>query len=229
MSKIPMKKLPYKIMLDRYSEKDIHKKTLKEGTIVVATVDETIPQYPQKEICKVSKILEKGNLEIESLHDSTIKFIVHRDKVSIPLETNPSSLWDRMALANARNEDKSIQARYYDEFTWLLSDWKFVPGGRIMAMLGAENQKNLTGFNCFVIPNPVDSRHGAIESLDQMTEIMARGGGVGINLSTLRPRHAVVKGVNGTSSGAVSWGGGYSYYTGLIEQGGSRRGALLEG
>ena len=43
-----------------------------------------------------------------------------------------------------------------------------------------------------------------------------RGGGL-VNLS-LRPRH--VHGVNGTSSGAVP-GGGYSYYTGLIEQGGT--------
>ncbi|OPX87506.1 MAG: Ribonucleoside-diphosphate reductase NrdZ [Pelotomaculum sp. PtaB.Bin104] len=60
-----------------------------------------------------------------------------------------------------------------------------------------------------------------------MTEIMARGGGVGINLSTLRPKYAKVNGVNGTSSGTVSWGGVYSYVTGLIEQGGSRRGALM--
>ncbi|MFN8562116.1 MAG: hypothetical protein U0703_10950 [Anaerolineae bacterium] len=55
----------------------------------------------------------------------------------------------------------------------------------------------------------------------------SRGGGVGINISSLRPRQAYVKGVNGRSSGAVSWGGLYSFVTGLIEQGGSRRGALM--
>ena len=60
-----------------------------------------------------------------------------------------------------------------------------------------------------------------------MTEIMSRGGGVGINISSLRPRQAYVKGVNGRSSGAVSWGALYSFVTGLIEQGGSRRGALM--
>ncbi len=60
-----------------------------------------------------------------------------------------------------------------------------------------------------------------------MTEIMSRGGGVGINISSLRPRQSYVRGVNGRSSGAVSWGGLYSFVTGLIEQGGSRRGALM--
>lgn len=81
--------------------------------------------------------------------------------------------------------------------------------------------------NCYVIPSPKDSRGGIIQTLSQMTEIMSRGGGVGINISTLRPRHAYVKGVNGRSSGSVSWGALYSFVTGLIEQGGSRRGALM--
>lgn len=81
--------------------------------------------------------------------------------------------------------------------------------------------------NCYVIPSPKDSRRGIVDTLSQMMEIMSRGGGVGINLSSLRPQHAYVKGVNGRSSGAVSWGGLYSFVTGLIEQGGSRRGALM--
>lgn len=81
--------------------------------------------------------------------------------------------------------------------------------------------------NCYVIPSPNDSREGIMTTLTQMTEIMSRGGGVGINISTLRPRHAYVKGVNGRSSGSVSWGALYSFVTGLIEQGGSRRGALM--
>ena len=40
--------------------------------------------------------------------------------------------------------------------------------------------------NCYVIPSPRDSRGGIIETLRQMTEIMSRGGGVGINISSLR-------------------------------------------
>ncbi len=82
--------------------------------------------------------------------------------------------------------------------------------------------------NCFVIPSPEDSRHGILDNLKLMTEIMARGGGVGINLSTLRPRGSYIKTVNGTASGPCSWAQLYSVATGdVIQQGGSRRGALM--
>lgn len=85
----------------------------------------------------------------------------------------------------------------------------------------------LTG-QCYVIPSPDDSRGGILENLKYLTEIMARGGGVGVNLSTLRPRGSYIKSVNGTSSGPVSWAELYSVITGrVIQQGGTRRGALM--
>ncbi len=82
--------------------------------------------------------------------------------------------------------------------------------------------------NCYVIPSPEDSRNGILDNLKLMTEIMARGGGVGINLSSLRPRGSYIKTVNGTASGPCSWAQLYSVATGdVIQQGGSRRGALM--
>src|SRR5262249_28330783 len=101
---------------------------------------------------------------------------------------------------------------------WLLNGWKFVPAGRILTAAGTDQQ--LTFYNCYVVPSPKDSRIGIVDTLSQMMEIMSRGGGVGINISSLRPRHSYVKGVNGRSSGSVSWGALYSFVTGLIEQGG---------
>ena len=133
---------------------------------------------------------------------------------------------DRVATALGESENDDIRSEWVDNFKWLLDDWRFVPAGRILT--GAGTDQNLTFYNCYVIPSPSDSRGGIMETFGQMTEIMSRGGGVGINLSSLRPHHAYVKGVNGRSSGAVSWGALYSYVTGLIEQGGSRRGALLK-
>jgi len=82
--------------------------------------------------------------------------------------------------------------------------------------------------NCFVVPSPEDSRAGIMDNVKTMIDIMARGGGVGVNLSTLRPRGSHVKTVNGTSSGPVPWGEMYSTATGkVVQQGGSRRGALM--
>lgn len=81
---------------------------------------------------------------------------------------------------------------------------------------------------CYVIPQPEDSRDGIIRSLGTMTEIMARGGGVGINFSSLRPRGSYIASVNGTASGPVSWMELFSTATGrVIQQGGTRRGALM--
>src|SRR5699024_3127324 len=58
-------------------------------------------------------------------------------------------------------------------------------------------------------------------------EIMSRGGGVGTNGSTLRPRNTLARGVNGKSSGSVSWLNDIAKLTHLVEQGGSRRGAQM--
>ena len=67
-----------------------------------------------------------------------------------------------------------------------------------------------------------------MENITQTVEIQSRAGGVGVNLSTLRPRGARVRKVNGTSSGPVNWAALYSTANhDVIQQGGSRRGALM--
>ncbi|WP_390905517.1 adenosylcobalamin-dependent ribonucleoside-diphosphate reductase [Paenibacillus larvae] len=148
------------------------------------------------------------------------------EKLTLNIEKTPDEMWDRLAKAMASVEKTDAKRQEWTEkFRYILDEWKLVPGGRIAA--GADASDELTLFNCYVIPSPHDSRGGIMATLSEMTEIMSRGGGVGINLSSLRPRRAIVKGVNGSSSGAVSWGGLFSYTTGLIEQGGSRRGALM--
>ncbi|MGB8269999.1 MAG: vitamin B12-dependent ribonucleotide reductase, partial [Priestia megaterium] len=82
-------------------------------------------------------------------------------------------------------------------------------------------------FNCYVMPYVKDSREGISEHRKQVMEIMSRGGGVGTNGSTLRPRNTLARGVNGKSSGSVSWLDDIAKLTHLVEQGGSRRGAQM--
>ncbi len=142
------------------------------------------------------------------------------------LEHAPQEMWQRVAHGISLQEKKSKQKKWEKEFYRVLEDFKFVPGGRILS--GAGTGYQVTYFNCFVIPNPKDSRHGILESLGQLIEIQSRSGGVGLNLSSLRPRGARVKKVNGTSSGPVNWATLFSVAThDIVQQGGSRRGATM--
>ncbi len=134
-------------------------------------------------------------------------------------------------------EERIINSKYYFEYDSL----KWVPideiaiedySGTVLDIEVEEDHSFISASivvsNCFVIPSPEDSRQGILDNLKVMTEIMARGGGVGINLSTLRPRGSYIKTVNGTASGPCSWAQLYSVATGdVIQQGGSRRGALM--
>ncbi|WP_445671200.1 adenosylcobalamin-dependent ribonucleoside-diphosphate reductase [Paenibacillus sp. FSL R5-0876] len=226
MSKVERKQrlegLSEKIFLDRYAWKDADSNNAKVGDVVlVLTKDD--PKFPTKE---VGEIVERSGriVTVKTRSGELVKSDV--EKLTLNIEKTPEEMWDRLSTAMASVEKTpELQAEWAGKFRSILDDWKLVPGGRIAAGAGASEE--LTLFNCYVIPSPKDSRGGIMQTLSEMTEIMARGGGVGINLSSLRPRRAIVRGVNGSSSGSVSWGGLFSYTTGLIEQGGSRRGALM--
>ncbi len=165
---------------------------------------------------KLSGISQKVFLDRYALKDVSGKAV----------EKKPEEMWKRVAKAVSQQEKKSLQKKWQKEFFWAMKDFKYVPGGRILA--GAGTGFSVTYYNCFVIPSPKDSRGGILDTLKQMVEIMAHGGGVGINLSSLRPRGARVKKVNGFSSGPTNWAELFSVATkDIIQQGGSRRGALM--
>lgn len=210
--------LGQKIFLDRYAMKDMLKRTLGVGDLVIVCTD---VKTGQREIGQV-RTLDSGRVTVE-LRDGLIIECLS-EHVAKPIETEPEQMMERVARGIAAVEGDQAE-QWYGNFRWLLNGWKFVPAGRILTAAGTDQQ--LTFYNCYVIPSPRDSRRGIVDTLSQMMEIMSRGGGVGINVSSLRARHAYVKGVNGRSSGSVSWGALYSFVTGLIEQGGSRRGALM--
>src|SRR5256885_7443385 len=146
---------------------------------------------------------------------------------------------DYVAVAHNGEEDPqhSIDLKYYfeyDNLKWVRVDEIAVEDytGIVLDIEVEEDHSFISAgiavSNCYVIPSPEDSRQGILDNLKVMTEIMARGGGVGINLSTLRPRGSYIKTVNGTASGPCSWAQLYSVATGdVIQQGGSRRGALM--
>lgn len=150
-----------------------------------------------------------------------------KDKKGNPLEKTPEDMWKRVAKGVAALEkNPKLQKEWEKKFFQAMEGFKYVPGGRILS--GAGSGYKVTFYNCYVLPSPKDSRDGILDNLKEMVEIMARGGGVGINLSSLRPRGARVKKVNGFSSGPINWAELYSVATkDIIQQGGSRRGALM--
>ena len=149
-----------------------------------------------------------------------------KDPKGNPMEKTPDEMWRRVAKGIAGVEKPKDRKKWEKKFYDVMDGFKFLPGGRILA--GAGTGFDVTYYNCFVIPNPPDSRGGIMANLTQMIEIMAHGGGVGLNLSSLRPRGARVKKVNGFSSGPLNWAELYSLATkDIVQQGGSRRGALM--
>lgn len=149
-----------------------------------------------------------------------------KNKSGEPTEKTPEEMWRRVARGVAKIEKAGVRSEMEDRFYHVMEDFKFVPAGRILSGAGTDYQ--VTFFNCFVIPSPKDSREGILESLRQLVEIQSRSGGVGLNLSSLRPRGARVKKVNGTSSGPVNWAELFSVAThDIVQQGGSRRGATM--
>lgn len=175
-----------------------------------------------------ASIEDLGQTKLEGIRET-----VFRDRYSLKdsdgnsIEEHPENMWRRVAAGIAQGEKGSKnQKEWVKKFYGVLKDFKFVPGGRILS--GAGTPYEVTFYNCFVIPSPHDSRNGIIDNLKVMIDIMSRSGGVGINLSSLRPRGSRVKKVNGTSSGPVNWAELYSTAThDVIQQGGTRRGALM--
>lgn len=150
-----------------------------------------------------------------------------KDEKGKVIEKYPEQSWKRMAHALAQIEKTQKLQNYWEKvFYSAMTDFKFVPAGRVWCSAGTGTIATM--INCFVIPSPHDSRQGIIKTLEHVTEISARGGGVGFNISSLRPRGSYIKKVNGTTSGAVSWASLYSVTAHeIIQQGGTRRGALM--
>ncbi|WP_079479746.1 vitamin B12-dependent ribonucleotide reductase [Halobacillus salinus] len=225
------------VMLDRYAFKDTEKITLAEGDFVVLTVKDD-PKFPARGFGFVHSIDWEKHEAVVQVEDefvnvlereeerSTGRITRNLDTIDKPLEV----FYEQIALRNATGlaeveTDHERKQQSFEEFYEELSSLNFIPAGRVL--YGAGSNTDVTYFNCYVMPYIEDSREGISDHRKQVMEIMSRGGGVGTNGSTLRPRNTLARGVNGKSSGSVSWLDDIAKLTHLVEQGGSRRGAQM--
>ena len=179
----------------------------------------------------VEQILMKSNR-----FDVAKKYILYREKRN-NLRKSPS--WEMADLQSAildnkykyKNEDfNSFLNRISnnnEEFKKAILNKKFLPAGRILAGRGTNKEGHkITLSNCFVLKHPEDNLESIFDTAKEMARTYSWGGGVGIDISGLRPCNAKVNNSAKQTTGAISFMDLYSMTTGLIGQH-NRRGALM--
>jgi len=149
-----------------------------------------------------------------------------RDTAGNLLETNPDQMHRRLAKEFARIESKYKNPMSEDEIYHLLKDFKdVVPQGSPMSGIGNPYQLQSLS-NCFVIDQPHDSYGGILFSDQEQVQIMKRRGGVGFDVSTIRPKGQPTTNAARTTDGIGIFMERFSNSTREVAQGG-RRGALM--
>ena len=133
--------------------------------------------------------------------------------------------WARIANALADPEHPSVRDEWAEKFEAAMSDFRFLPAGRIVA--GAGTDRDVTLFNCFVMGTIPDDMSGIFEHLREAALTMQQGGGIGYDFSTLRPKGARVRGVGADASGPLSFMDVWDSMCRTIMSAGHRRGAMM--
>jgi len=131
--------------------------------------------------------------------------------------------WRRIARALAACETDPIL--WEEQFFEVLSDFKFLPAGRIIS--GAGTERNVTLFNCYVMGTIPDSMNGIFDALKEAALTMQQGGGIGYDFSPLRPKSSPVKGVAADASGPLTFMDVWDAMCRTVMSAGSRRGAMM--
>lgn len=186
--------------------------------------------------------MESKHYSYDEAYDATLKYFggdelaarvwvskyALKDSFGNIYELTPDDMHHRIASEIARIESKYPNPMSHDEVFGYLKDFKYiVPQGSPMSGIGNSYQVGSLS-NCFVIglDGAPDSYGGVIRIDEEQVQLMKRRGGVGHDLSHIRPKGTPVKNSALTSTGLVPFMERYSNSTREVAQDG-RRGALM--
>jgi ribonucleoside-diphosphate reductase alpha chain len=142
-----------------------------------------------------------------------------------PVDQTVADTWARVANAMAAAEPEATRAQWAGAFAGALSDFAFLPAGRILAGAGAG--RSVTLFNCFVMGRIEDDLSSIFANVKEAALTMQQGGGIGHDFSTLRPKGAPVRSIGADASGPVSFMDVWDAMCRTIMSAGARRGAMM--
>ena len=150
-----------------------------------------------------------------------------RNKDNELLEKTPDDMHRRLASEFARIEKTKFKypLSFEDIYTYFKNYSKIIPQGSPIFGIGNKEQ-NVSLSNCFVVPSPVDSYGGIMQTDQHIVQISKRRGGIGYDISELRPADIIVSNAAKTTSGAVSFMHRFSSTCREVCQDG-RRGAMM--
>ena len=135
-------------------------------------------------------------------------------------ETTPQQFIDRVS--------SGFKGDFRERMKKYITDGDFSPAGRTLYAAGSRGKFKVSMSNCYILPSPEDNLESIFHSNYEIARIFSYGGGIGINISNLRPAGSRVHNVARTSTGAVSFMKVFNTTGEVISQNG-RRGAQMVG
>lgn len=137
---------------------------------------------------------------------------IWKNNYKAPTDNTIQDTFLRVATAVAKAEpDKENRQILAKQFYKMMAEWKFIPGGRILANAGVNSHKKATLYNCYVYHpydfgiRDIDSMQGIFQTLKKSAKILASQGGLGLNLSFIRPNGSYIIGTGARTPGVVKF------------------------
>jgi ribonucleotide reductase alpha subunit len=158
--------------------------------------------------------------------DAWIKKYALKNELGEFVERTPDDMHRRLSRKFAQAEARYSNPLSEEEIYGFFKNFsKIVPQGSPMSAVGNDYRYQSLS-NCFVIESPYDSYGGIMKTDEEQAQIMKRRGGVGFDISTIRPKGMPTANAAGTTDGIGVFMQRYSNTTKEVAQGG-RRGALM--